>query len=71
MTTEIEVRPRIEAPPLGEVKQMWLKGFTKPSSRSLQAKLGPSEVGSCAYCVGESAAFCRGVSAGGTAIASP
>lgn len=42
----------IEAPPLSDVKQMWLKGFTKPSSRSLQAKLGPSEVGSCAYCVG-------------------
>lgn len=52
MTTTLEVRPHIEAPPLGEVKQMWLKGFTKPSSRSLQAKLGPSEVGSCPYCVG-------------------
>ena len=42
----------IEAPPLAEVEKMWLKSFTKPSSRSLQAKLGPSEVGSCAYCVG-------------------
>lgn len=49
MTATLE---RVEAPPLESVKQMWLKGFTKPSSRSLQAKLGPSEVGSCHYCVG-------------------
>lgn len=42
----------IEAPPLQEVKNAFIKGFTKPDSRSLQTKLGPSEVGSCAYCVG-------------------
>lgn len=42
----------LQAPPLAEVERMWLKAFTKPSSRSLQTKLGPSEVGSCPYCVG-------------------
>jgi hypothetical protein len=42
----------IQAPPLAEVERMFLKGFTKPSSRSLQTKLGPSEVGGCFYCVG-------------------
>lgn len=39
-------------PPLEDVERMWLKAFTKPSSRSLQSKLGPSEVGSCTYCIG-------------------
>jgi hypothetical protein len=40
------------APPLPEVERMWLKAFTKPSSRSLQTKLGPSEVGACTFCIG-------------------
>ncbi|WP_346924641.1 hypothetical protein [uncultured Arthrobacter sp.] len=42
----------LEAPPLQEVKNAFLKAITKPDARSLQAKLGPSEVGGCAYCTG-------------------
>lgn len=42
----------LEAPSMVEVENMWLKAFTKPSKRTLQTKLGPSEVGSCPYCVG-------------------
>jgi hypothetical protein len=41
-----------EFPPLEDVEQMFLKALTKPSSRSLQSKLGPSEVGGCPYCIG-------------------
>jgi hypothetical protein len=39
-------------PDLDEVKDMWMRGFTKPSSRSLQSKIGPSEIAGCPYCVG-------------------
>jgi hypothetical protein len=42
----------IEAPSLEEVKSAFVKAITKPDPRSLQTKLGPSECGSCAYCVG-------------------
>lgn len=42
----------LAVPSMVEVENMWLKSFTKPSSRSLQSKLGPSEVGACTYCVG-------------------
>jgi len=42
----------IQAPPLSQVKSAFVKAISKPDARSLQSRLGPSEVGSCAYCVG-------------------
>lgn len=39
-------------PSLEQIEGSFLKALTKDSERSLQTKLGPSEVAGCAYCVG-------------------